>query len=296
ANRKVNADEPIGSGSAVKRLVKPEAELRERAICDYRQSMQQFGGSLSSPIDRLLCAEPNSAPWMYDIVVIGSGYGASICAARLASKLRSGKKLCMLERGKEWVPGTFPSRLPKLVDESIRNVFGKDKRSVRNPLGLIDLRQGEDISVMSASGLGGTSLINANVILRPDRDVFAQLNWPTLLKDRNFLDPYFDLVSQELGSQQEAFDHSPKMRTQRLAAENLRDCGAFYEAAAITVTRGGDCALPILNPQGMWQRPCTDCGDCGSGCNIGAKNTLNFNYIPLARRAGAEIFTQTEVL
>jgi cholesterol oxidase len=296
ANHKVYADDLNGRGSTVKRLVKPEAELRERAICDYRQSMQQFGGSLASPIDRLLCAEPNSAPWMYDIVVIGSGYGASICAARLASKLRPGKKLCMLERGKEWVPGTFPSRLPKLVDESIRKVFGKDKRNVRNPLGLIDLRQGDDISVMSASGLGGTSLINANVTMRPDRDVFAQLNWPTLLKDRNFLDPYFDLVSQELGSQQESFDHSLKMRTQRLAAENLRDCGAFYEAAAITVTRGGDCSLPILNSQGMWQRPCTDCGDCGSGCNIGAKNTLNFNYIPLARRAGAEIFTQTEVL
>lgn len=295
-NGKLNADESTAPGSPLKRLVKPEAELRERAICDYRQSMQQFGGSLSSPINRLLCAEPNSAPWMYDIVVIGSGYGASICAARLASKLRPGKKLCMLERGKEWIPGTFPSKLPQLIDESIRNVFGRNKRSVKNPLGLIDLRQGDDISVMAGSGLGGTSLLNANVTMRPERDVFAQLNWPTLLKNRDVLDPYFDLVAWELGSQQDPPDYSLKMRTQRLAAENLRDCGAFYEAAAIAVTRGNDCALPILNPQGMWQRPCTDCGDCGTGCNIGAKNTLNFNYIPLAKRAGAEIFTQTEVL
>jgi cholesterol oxidase len=114
----------------------------------------------------------------------------------------------MLERGKEWVPGTFPSKLPQLIDESIRNVFGRNKRSVKNPLGLIDLRQGDDISVMAGSGLGGTSLLNANVTIRPDRDVFAQLNWPTLLKNRDALEPYFDLVTWELGSQHEPLDYS----------------------------------------------------------------------------------------
>lgn len=293
---RATAAENTSSDSAIKRIFSPESALRERAVQDYLHNMRQFGGSLSSPIHRLLNSQPTCAPWVFDVVVIGSGYGASICAARLAAKLQPGKRLCILERGKERIPGEFGSNLSSTLKESRRPLFGNDKRTVTNPLGLLDLRQGEDVTVMSASALGGTSLINANVTIRPDRDVFSQLNWPTFLKNRDFLEPYFDRVSWELGSQRDPIDHTAKMRTQRLAAEQLRDCGAAYEAAAITVSRGGDCSLPILNRQGLIQRACTDCGDCMTGCNIGAKNSLNFNYIPLARRAGAEIFTQTEVV
>jgi cholesterol oxidase len=293
---KTNASDKIRPVSMIKRIVKPESELRQRAVQDYHQNMKQFGGSLSSPINGLFTSQPTNAPWVFDVVVIGSGYGASICAARLSEKLQPGKRLCMIERGKERIPGEFPSTLRSSLKESRRPVFGSDKRTVNNPLGLMDLRQGEDVTVMSASALGGTSLINANVTIRPDRDVFAYSNWPSYLRNRDFLEPYYDRVSWELGSQQDPIDHTLKMRTQRLAAEQLRDCGAFYEAAAITVTRGCDASLPILNRQGMVQRPCTDCGDCLTGCNIGAKNSLDFNYIPLARRAGAEIFTQTEVV
>ncbi len=294
---KAKADEGLALASSVKRVLQPESALRNRAISDYRNSMQQFGGSLSSPIDQLLGSSPSSTPWVFDVVVIGSGYGASICAARIASKKRVGKRVCMLERGREHVPGQFPSRLLKTLNESMRPLFGDDKRVINNPLGLLDLRQGEDMTVMSANALGGTSLINANVTIRPDRDVFSQLNWPSLLKNRDHLEPYFCRVEYELGAQRDPIDHTAKMQAQRIAAENLRDCGAHYEAAAITVTRGNSNGeLPIINRQGMLQRPCTDCGDCMTGCNIGAKNSLNFNYIPLARRAGAEVFSQTEVI
>lgn len=293
---KAHATEKVPLESTIKRIVQPESALRERAVYDYHQNMRQFGGCLSSPIHSLLSSRPTCSPWVFDVVVIGSGYGASICAARLASKLQPGKRLCILERGKERIPGEFGSKLSTTLKESRRSLFGNDKRTVTNPLGLLDLRQGEDVTVMSASALGGTSLINANVTIRPDREVFSHLNWPAYLNNRDFLEPYFDRVSWELGSQRDPIDHTAKMRTQRLAAEQLRDCGATYEAAAITVSRGGDCSLPILNRQGMLQRPCTDCGDCMTGCNVGAKNSLDFNYIPLARRAGAEIFTQTEVV
>jgi cholesterol oxidase len=293
---KTYAAERVSSDSAIQQIFRPESALRERAVQDYHQNMRRFGGSLSTPIRRLLNSQPTCAPWVFDVVVIGSGYGASICAARLASKLQPGKRLCILERGKERIPGEFSSSLPASLKESRRPLFGNDKRTVTNPLGLLDLRQGEDVTVMSASALGGTSLINANVTIRPDREVFSRLNWPTYLSNRDFLEPYFDRVSWELGSQKDPFDHTAKMRTQRLAAEQLRDCGAVYEAAAITVCRGSDSSLPILNRQGMVQRACTDCGDCMTGCNVGAKNSLDFNYIPLARLAGAEIFTQTEVV
>src|SRR4249920_3849530 len=88
----------------------------------------------------------------YDIVIIGSGYGGAIAAARLASA-KVKPSICILERGKERQPGEFPETLAGVIGEA---------RSSANPLGLFELLNHTDISVMKASGLGGTSLINAN--------------------------------------------------------------------------------------------------------------------------------------
>src|SRR3954464_3748037 len=97
-----------------------------------------------------------ATPWQqrksnYDVVVIGSGYGGAITAARLAAaSLKSKPSVCILERGKEWQPGEFP--------ETLDGVIGAARSSV-NPLGLFELLTHPDISVIKGSGLGGTSLI-----------------------------------------------------------------------------------------------------------------------------------------
>ena len=110
-----------------------------------------------------------ATPWeqrksAYDFVIIGSGYGGAISAARLASaNLNPKPSICILERGKEWQPGSFP--------ETGVEVLGA-LRSDPNPLGLYELLNYPDISVIKGSGLGGTSLINANVAIVPDREVF----------------------------------------------------------------------------------------------------------------------------
>src|SRR5258707_1293420 len=118
---------------------------------------------LSRPIEELL-REP-----VCDVVVIGSGYGGSIVAARLAKAFGASLKIVLLERGKEWQPGSFP--------DSPRQV-AKHYRTPRHPLGLYELTAGDGVDVVRGSGLGGTSLINANVAIRPSRDVFAQEEWP----------------------------------------------------------------------------------------------------------------------
>jgi cholesterol oxidase len=268
---------------------------KQRAVDDYRSNMRGFGGQLATPIEGLLNRRHTGSAWQFDVLIIGSGYGASITAARLAPKMKPGSRLAMLERGREWVPGTFGDTLKEVTAESRYHLF-KNKREVQNPTGLFNVQQYNDVTILSGSGLGGSSLINASVALRPDRDVFWQSCWPTELRDRDFLDPYYDRAEWELGVQREPIDHTFKMRAQRLAAERLASCGAHFEAAAISITRGDprNC-LPILNRQGIFQRACTDCGDCLTGCNVGAKNTLASNYLPLARRAGAEMYTQTEV-
>src|SRR5215471_6167881 len=119
-----------------------------------------------------------STPWEqrktnYDFVVIGSGYGGAIAAARLAgANLNPKPSVCILERGKERQPGEYPETLAGVVGEA---------RSSANPLGLFELLTHPDISVMKASGLGGTSLINANVAIEPDQEVFEQFHWPTAI-------------------------------------------------------------------------------------------------------------------
>ncbi|MDX1925679.1 MAG: GMC family oxidoreductase N-terminal domain-containing protein [Pirellulaceae bacterium] len=283
-------------GEMLSRRKSGDSEYKATAIGDYHANVAEFGGQVAAPSRRLLVPLARHVPWQFDILIIGSGYGASVSAARLASALRPGARLGVLERGREWIPGTFPDRLKDVTSASRLELLGPKKGEIRDPTGLFDVRQFEEITILAGSGLGGSSLINASVAYRPDREVFQQPMWPQLLRDRVYLDPYFELAIAELGANVEPLDYSSKMLAQRVAAERLAYRGARFDPAAITVARSmqGN-ALPIINRQSIRQRNCIDCGDCLSGCNVGAKNTLAMNYIPMARRAGAEFFTQTEV-
>ncbi len=273
-----------------------DSHYKATAIADYNANMAAFGGQLCAPVDRLLRPIARRSPTQFDVLVVGSGYGASVCAARLAAALRPGCRLGVLERGKEWIPGTFPDRLKDVTDQSRLELLGPRKGETHDPTGLYNVQQFEETTILSGCGLGGSSLINASVAIRPDREVFQQPMWPVRLRDRIYLDAYYELAAAELGARVEPLDASTKMAAQRMAAQRLAYRGARFEPAAITVTRVNTTnGLPVLNRQGVHQRNCIDCGDCLTGCNVGAKNTLAMNYLPMARRGGAEMFTQTEV-
>ena len=118
----------------------------------------------------------------YDVVVIGSGYGGGVAASRLA---RAGQRVCVIEKGKEFPTGSFPSRLPELRRELQLN-GGKLRSGSRT--GLFDFRLGADIHVLVGCGLGGGSLINAGVALKPDARVFADPVWPEELSADGLLE------------------------------------------------------------------------------------------------------------
>jgi cholesterol oxidase len=224
-------------------------------------------------------------PWerrksAYDIVVIGSGYGGAISAARLAAAdLDPKPSVCVLERGKEWQPGTFP--------ETTEQVLGAT-RSDLNPLGLYELLNYPEISVIKGSGLGGTSLINANVAILPDREVFEQFHWPSAVTYEE-LQPYYRRAATALAANPHPRAlQLPKVKALQRRAEQL---GTNAEALNIVVNFSVDGP----NAFGVNQKPCIDCGNCVTGCNVGAKNTLYMNYLPMAAGAGATIFTQTKV-
>lgn len=121
----------------------------------------------------------------FDVVVVGSGYGGAVAAARLAQATidgrASGLRICVLERGQEYVPDTFPGSLSELPG-CLRFSRYDDPESKGQADGLFDFRLGEDISVLVGNGLGGGSLINASVAERAKPDVFEDPAWPAALR------------------------------------------------------------------------------------------------------------------
>ena len=270
--------------------------LKQRSANDYRNSLQAYGGQLSNPIRDLFVSAKKEDKIHFGVVVVGSGYGASITAAKLSQKLRPDQRICMLERGKEWVPGTFPDTFANVSGDARANLGGPTKGQVTKPLGLFNLMMNDEVNILTGNGLGGGSLINASIALRPNSQVFQQQRWPMALRYGEVLGPYYDAMARAMSLSRTPFDQTPKVRSRRLAAERISTSPGFFDRSNISVMydhRYLD--QNMRNQQGMIQRPCTLCGDCINGCNIGAKNSLQYNYLPVAKHNGTEMYTQVEV-
>ncbi len=221
----------------------------------------------------------------YTAVVVGSGYGGSIAASRLA---RAGQKICVLERGREILPGEYPD------DElSAAGDFQVDlpRKLLGNPAGLYDFRVNEDINVFLGCGLGGTSLVNANVALEPEPRVFEDARWPQKLReDADGLRRGFKRALQKLEAVPYPADSPVLTKFEQLQASSKKVGGKVYHPPIAVTFKDGP------NATGVEQKGCNLCGDCVSGCNHGSKNTVLMNYLPDSREYGAEIFTCVEVL
>lgn len=218
----------------------------------------------------------------YDVVVVGSGYGGGVTASRLA---RAGKRVAVLERGREIVTGEFPSRFPDLRSEM--QVTGKRVR-MGSPTGLYDVRFGEDMHVLLGCGLGGGSLINAGVALRPDPRVFHDPVWPGQVTQDGLLDEGYVRASQWVRPARDA------------DAATRSKFSALHHASAVLGKAPVQAPVVVsfeanINPAGVDQPACNHCGDCCGGCNVGAKNTVALTYLPDAVRHGAHLFTHARV-
>jgi cholesterol oxidase len=231
---------------------------------------------LSRPVDKMLDH--------YSVVVVGSGYGGAIAAARIA---RAGRDVCILERGKELHPGEYPNSGLSALREIQVHTPTDDYGSAA---GMFDFHVGHDITVLAGCGLGGTSLINGNVSLEPGDSIFSDDRWPEPLRDHpEILKPFMQTARGMLGS-------NPYPR-------NWPDLPKLQALTRVAGALGREVIRPDINVTfvdgpnavGIRQNACALCGDCCAGCNYGAKNSVLMNYLPDAHWHGAEIFTQVAV-
>lgn len=224
----------------------------------------------------------------YDAVIVGSGYGGGIAAARLAA---AGKTVCVLERGAELHPGDYPSDLHSAWHAVQLHVGGE--LSHGSPKGLFDLRFGNGIGVLVGCGLGGTSLINANVCLEAEPWVLRDSAWPAELRSDvdGGLRAGIARAKEMLMGPPDVDSRAPeKLQKLVMLAREAEALGGGFSRPPLAVTQASR-----WNAAGIHQPGCAECGDCMSGCNYGAKNTVLMNYLPYARKHGAEIFTEMRV-
>ena len=225
----------------------------------------------------------------YDVIIVGSGYGGAVAASRLA---RLGFQVCLLERGREIVPGQYPNNTEQFLKE-VHAVLPSEQIGAENAL--FDVRCYRDIQVVTGSGLGGTSLIDAGVCLRPDLSLLQDLAWPEAIRNDPQMPIYYQKAETMLcpSPYPLGFPLPPKFcNVEQAVKETIRDVKTSRPKLLINFD-----SLPNgLNPAGVRQNPCTLCGNCLTGCNEGAKNTLMMNYLPDAKRHGARLFTRMQVL
>jgi cholesterol oxidase len=223
----------------------------------------------------------------YTVVVVGSGYGGAITASRLA---RAGQSVCLLERGREHQPGEYPDTEAEAVRE-----FQMDAADghIGPKTALYDLRINGDVNVFLGCGLGGTSLVNANVAMRADKRVFHDPRWPRDLRDDlpTRMEEGYRLAEQML----KPTPLPPEFRPAKLLAQE-KSAAAMNAPVYRTHINVNFAKLEDdINHVGVKQLPCIMCGDCVTGCNHSAKNTVLMNYLPDASNHGAEIFTGVQV-
>lgn len=245
----------------------------------------------------------------FDAIVVGSGYGGSVAALRLAEK---GYRVLLLERGGEYLPGDFSNDVSTLPKYFRANIPGQSLPLGRAS-GLLEVSVGQGMAAITGNGLGGGSLINAGVAIEPDEDVFAQDAWPAMIRHGMGQPTESRGIDAALASDLAAA--FKKARTQ-LGVEPYRPPAGgptlkavAFERLASMLNQTVPPAPPTPDPESAPKKTvapveltlnlerCRQCGDCATGCNVpGAKKDLRSTYLQQAMATGrVQIVTQAEV-
>lgn len=221
----------------------------------------------------------------YDWIIIGSGFGGSVSALRLAEK---GYSVLVLEKGRRWKKEDFPKSNWDVPRWMWRPQVGLK--------GIFQMSFFDHVTIMHGVGVGGGSLTYANTLPHPKDDFFQNGSWAGMADWKQELSRHYATARTMLGSAP-----NPSMtRGDRVLKEIAQDMGRaeHFGTTDVAVFFGKpdvEVPDPYFAGEGPSRVGCNFCGACMTGCRVGAKNTLDRNYLYLAEKRGVVVRPETEV-
>ena len=225
----------------------------------------------------------------YDFVIIGSGFGGSVSAMRLAEK---GYSVLVLERGKRYEDDDFPK-----TNWNIRKFLWLPALRC---FGIMHFSFFRNILALHGDGVGGGSLVYGNVLMRPDDTIFTNPAWKHLQDWKQVLAPHYDTAEQMLGVTPNPRQWAADGILKEIATE--MGVQSTFQPTRVGVFFGGkqdadgqEVADPYFGGKGPARNTCIHCGGCMVGCRYNAKNTLPKNYLYFAEQLGVKIWPEVTV-
>lgn len=222
----------------------------------------------------------------YDWVIVGSGFGGSVSALRLAER---GYSVLVIEKGKRYSREDFPK-----TNWNLRKWLWMPSLGFR---GIFQMSFMAHATIYHGVGVGGGSLVYANTLPTPTDEFFEAESWAHLAQWKTELAPHYDTARRMLG----AAENPMVTRGDEVLESIAEDLGRSEHFHPTTVAvyfgeSGKEAPDPYFEGEGPARVGCTGCGACMTGCRVGAKNTLDQNYLYLAQGKGVEVLPETEVL
>lgn len=222
----------------------------------------------------------------FDYIVIGSGFGGSVSAMRLAEK---GYSVLVIEKGKRWQANDFPRtnwNIRKYLWLPLLKCFGFQK-----------LTFFKEVFIISGVGVGGGSLVYANTHMMPKESFYSNPIWSHIKDWKTVLAPYYEKAKFMLGSEKYSKEYEED-RILKSVAEDMGRGDSYGRVDYVGVYQGDSKKEkdPYFKGLGPMRKGCTECAGCMIGCRYNAKNTLDKNYLWFAENMfGAKVLPETVV-